>query len=338
MDNPQNSEETLFEMKQVKNNLNKYIKGVAGWVVILVLIGLWASQGLYSINPSEVGLVKRFGKHVRTVGPGLHFHIPAPVESVVPVDVKSLRKIEVGYTTISPPPNPRYRVNPEEALILTGDGNIVHIEFAVQYKVKSPENYAFNLIDAEGLIKEMSEAIVREEVAKRQFAEIITTAREEISQDVLKDLQNLLDNYNTGILVTSVKLQDVKPPEPVADAFDDVNSAWEDKETYVNQAQAYANEVIPEAEGKAAQITNEAEAYQEEKIASAQGDVAKFKNVLEKYNTGSNEITKTRLYIETLEKILPGRKKILSNTGSGSSNILKLLNLNQLKSVNGGEK
>lgn len=323
---------------QVKNFINKYMKGFVGWIIIIVLVGLWASQGLYTVNPSEVGLVKRFGKHSRTVGSGLHYHIPAPIESVVTVDIRSLRKIEVGYTTISPPPNPRYRVNKEEALMLTGDGNIVHIEFAVQYKVKGPEKYAFNLIDPEAIIKEMSEAIIRDEVAKRGLTEIITVSRDEIAQELHQDLQILLDNYDTGVLVEAVKLQDANPPEPVADAFDDVNSAWEDRETYVNQAKAYANQVVPKAEADAAQIINNAEAYKEEKVAAAQGDVAKFKDVLAKYNAGSKEITKTRLYIESLEKILPNTKKILLTEKSSGSSVLKLLDINKLMLENGGEE
>lgn len=341
MDQNSQNTETLFDMKQkAQNYFNKYLKGLSGWVIIIVIIAIWASQGFYTINPAEVGLVKRFGKHTKTVGPGLHFHIPAPVESVVPVDIRSVRKIEVGYTTISQPPNPRYRTNSEEALILTSDGNIVHIEFAVQYKVKNPEKYAFNLIEPQAITKEMVEAIIREEVAKRDFTEIITTSRAEIAQDTYTDLQKLLDRYNTGIVVENVKLQDVKPPEPVSSAFDDVNSAAEDKETYVNQANAYANKVIPKAEGKAAQITNTAEAYKAEKVAGAQGDVAKFKNVLAKYNTGSQEITRTRLYIETLEKILPETNKILTTGEAANNGVLKLLDLNKIQNQeeSGGEK
>jgi len=323
-------------LSQIKRFAEKYLKGWLSWLIILIFIGVWSAQGFYTINPAEVGLVKLFGRHVKTVGPGLHYHIPAPIQEVIPVDVKSIRKIEVGYTTISPPPNPKYRVNKEEALMLTGDGNIVHIEFAVQYKVKEPEKYAFNLIAPREIIKEMAEAIMREEIAKRNLADIITTDRGEIALDVYNDLQELLDTYQTGILTENVKLQDANPPEPVSEAFDDVNSAWEDKETYINQANAYANKVIPDAQGRAAQITNTAEAYQKEKIAASQGDVAKFKKVLAKYNAGSKDITRTRLYIEAIEKILPEAEKILLTEDTKDSGILKFLDLNKLSS-NGGE-
>jgi len=340
----ENNNEGDFFNNKATINVDKYFSlfkkilgGWTGWLLIIVLVALWASQGLYTVDPSEVGLVKRFGKHVRTVGPGLNYHIPAPIESVVIVNISQVRKIEVGYTTISPPPNPKYRINKEEAQMLTGDSNIVHIEFAVQYKVKSPENYVFNIIDPESMIKAMSEAIIREEIAKRKLTDIITVSRDEIAQDVYKDLQVLLDNYQTGILVEAVKLQDANPPEEVKEAFDDVNSAHEDRKTYVNQARSYANKIVPEAEAKAASIINDAEAYKEEKINSAQGDVAKFKDVLAKYNMGNKEITKTRLYIESMEKILPETQKILLTENASGSSVLKLLDINKILANDGGE-
>ena len=331
-------------IETIKNFVQDYFNKTAIWIIILVLFALWAGQGIYTIDAPEVGLVKRFGKHVKTVGPGLHYHLPSPIESVIPVDVKSIRKIEVGYTTVSPPPNPRYRSNKEEALMLTGDNNIVHIEFAIQFKIQNPENFAFNVINGEELLKEMAEAIMREEIAKKEFTSIITTGRGELAQNVYEDLQKLVKTYDTGMMVENVKLQDANPPEPVVAAFDDVNSAKEDRETYINKAEAYSNEVIPQAQGKASQITNKAEAYKQEKIASAQGDVAKFKNVLSEYQTGSNEITRTRLYIEAMEEILPNTDKIILPKDSSGSSVLKLLDLNKLSektessASTGGEK
>ena len=329
---------------KIKNFVRNYFSKTALWIIILVLFALWAGQGIYSIDAPEVGLVKRFGKHVKTVGPGLHYHLPSPIERVIPVDVKSIRKIEVGYTTVSPPPNPRYESNKEEALMLTGDNNIVHIEFAIQFKIQNPENFAFNVINGEALLKEMAEAIMREEIAKKEFTDIITTGRGELAQNVYEDLQKLVKTYDTGMMVENVKLQDANPPEPVVAAFDDVNSAKEDRETYINKAEAYANEVIPQAQGKASQITNKAEAYKQEKVAGAQGDVAKFKNVLSEYQIGSKEITRTRLYIEAMEEILPNTDKIILPKDSSGSSVLKLLNLNEVSkktensSSTGGEK
>ncbi len=332
---PFNDKETI-DINSAFSTIKKFMRGGTGWLIIIVLVGLWAAQGFYTVKQAEVGLVKRFGKHVRTVGPGLNYHIPAPIESALIVNISEVRKIEVGYTTISPPPNPRYRTNKEEAQMLTGDSNIVHIEFAVQYKVKSPEKFVFNLIDQESMIKAMSEAIIREEIAKRNLTDIITVDRAEIEQSVQDDLQSLLDDYQTGILVNTVELQDANPPEEVAKAFDDVNSAHEDRKTYVNQARSYANKVVPEAEAEAAGIINNAEAYKEEKITSAQGDVAKFKDVLAKYNMGSKEVTKARLYIESMEKILPGTQKIVITEESSGSSVLKLLDINRVLNNDGG--
>jgi len=331
-----------LDIKEKINNFKaffqKYLGGIGAWIIIILIIGLWAGQGIYTIDEPEVGLVKRFGKHVRTVGPGLHYHVPAPVETVVPVDVKSVRKIEIGYETVSPPPNPQYRSKKDEALMLTGDNNIVHIEFAVQYKIKDAENYIFNVIDGKKILKQMTEAVMREEVAKREFSDVITVSRGEIAQAVHDDLQKLVNIYNTGMMVENVKLQDANPPEPVTAAFDDVNSAKEDRETYINKAQAYANEVIPEAEGEAAHVINKAEAYKEEKVASAQGDVSKFKNVLKEYNMGSKKVTRKRLYIETLEDILPNTEKIILPEGDSNSSVLKLLDLNEMKNNEGDNR
>src|SRR6056297_1984911 len=331
-----------LDIKEKINNFKaffqKYLGGIGAWIIIILIIGLWAGQGIYTIDEPEVGLVKRFGKHVRTVGPGLHYHAPAPVETVVPVDVKSVRKIEIGYETVSPPPNPQYRSKKDEALMLTGDNNIVHIEFAVQYKIKDAENYIFNVIDGKKILKQMTEAVMREEVAKRKFSDVITVSRGEIAQAVHDDLQKLVNIYNTGMMVENVKLQDANPPEPVTAAFDDVNSAKEDRETYINKAQAYANEVIPEAEGEAAHVINKAEAYKEEKVASAQGDVSKFKNVLKEYNMGSKKVTRKRLYIETLEDILPNTEKIILPEGDSNSSVLKLLDLNEMKNNEGDNR
>ncbi len=326
------------QLNSIKSFMQKYLGGISIWIIVIVVITLWAAQGLYTINEPEVGLVKRFGKHVRTVGPGLHYHIPAPVETAIPVDVKSVRKIEVGYETISPPPNPKYRSNKEEALMLTADNNIVHIEFAVQYKIQNAENYAFNVIDARTLLKEMAEAVMREEVAKTNFEDIITTSRGEIAQNVHTGLQKLVNTYDTGMMVENVKLQDANPPQPVTAAFDDVNSAKENKENYINQGNAYANEVIPQAEGKAAHVINSAEAYKEEKVARAQGDVAKFKNVLTEYRMGSKEVTRTRLYIEAIEEVLPNTEKIILPKNEEGNSVLKLLDLNKLRNTGGESK
>ncbi|MFB6290344.1 MAG: FtsH protease activity modulator HflK [Candidatus Bipolaricaulia bacterium] len=315
---------------RLKNMLNKF-GNKTGWIIIGLVIIIYLLQGIYQVAPAEVGLVKRFGKHVRTTQSGLHYHLPPPFETVQKVDIRSVRKIEIGYKTISPPPNPRYRVNKGEALMLTGDNNIVHLELAIQYTVMNPEKFAFNIINPHALVKEAGEAIIRQEVVKHTVEQVLTTQRAEIGINALDALQALLKQYNTGIKIETIKIQDAKPPEPVIPAFDDVTSAKEDKQTLINEAEAYRNEVIPKARGQAAEIINQAKAYKAEQVNAAEGATSKFLQVLKEYNKGSQEITRRRLYMETMEDILPGMKKVILTETTKGSSVLKLLNLNELK-------
>ena len=328
------NESTTENWNRWQARLKKFGDKLA-WVIIALVVIIYLAQGIYVVQPSEVGLVKRFGKHVRTTKSGLNYHLPPPIESVQIENKLAVRKIEIGYETISPPPNPQYAIRKDEALMLTGDDNIVHLELAVQYTVKDAEKYGFNLINPKAIIKEAAEAIIRQEVVQRTVEEALTSERAEIAADAKRDLQALLDSYETGVLIEAIKVQDAKPPEPVIPAFDDVTSAKEDKNRKINEAEAYQNEVIPRAKGSAAEIINQAEAYSNEQINKAQGEVARFNKVLKQYNLGSQEVTRKRLYIETVEEILPGMKKIVltESAGDGGS-ILKFLNLNNLE----GEK
>lgn len=297
---------------------------VVGWIAIAVILAIYLATGIYSIGPSEVGLVKRFGRHVATVDPGLHYHLPSPIESVVAVNVLEVRKEEIGFRTVSPPPNPRYQTVETEALMLTGDGNITHVEIVVQYRVKEPERFAFNLIDPSAIVKQAAEAVLREQVATRTLDETLTEQRDVIGADTLIALQSLLDTYGTGIAIDNVQLQDVKPPDEVVSAFDDVNSARQDKEKLINQADEYALDILPRARGQAQEIGNQAEAYKQTRIKGAEGDVARFLEVLAKYELGE-AVTRTRLYIEAMEAILPGMEKTILSEDAGG--VLKLLDL-----------
>ncbi|MFP4646883.1 MAG: FtsH protease activity modulator HflK [Candidatus Acetothermia bacterium] len=308
--------------------------GRGALIIIALLVVIYLAQGLYQVQPSETGLVKRFGKHVRTVGPGLHYHLPPPVESVDVVDIQSVRKIEIGYETVSPPPNPRYKIKKDEALMLTGDDNIVHLEMAIQYRVKDAEKFAFNIIDPRALIKEAAEAVIRRQVVRRTVQEAITSERTEVGVESHEVLQRLLDTYQTGVQVEAIKVQDAKPPEPVISAFDDVTSAKEDKSKEINESESYRNEVVPAARGRAAEITNKASAYREEQINKAEGETSRFSSVLQVYSTGNQAVTKTRMYIETMEEILPDMEKVLLTESGNQSSVLKLLNLDEI----GGEK
>ncbi|MFC2094836.1 FtsH protease activity modulator HflK [Candidatus Bipolaricaulota bacterium] len=302
-----------------------------GWVAIVVILGIYLATGIYTIGPSEEGLVKRFGRYVRTVDPGLHYHLPAPFESVVAVNVLEVRKVEVGFRTVSPAPNARYQTVETEALMLTGDGNITHVEIAVQYRVKDATMLAFNLINPQEIVKQAAEATLREQVATRTLDETLTELRDTIGIDTMMSLQTILDSYQTGIAIDNVQLQTVKPPSEVVAAFDDVNSARQDKEKVINEASRYALDLVPRARGEAQQIGNQAEAYKQTRIKGAEGDVARFVEVLAKYELGK-DVTRTRLYIEAMEEILPEMDKII--VSGQEDGLLKLLNLD---SAGGGQ-
>ncbi len=301
------------------------LPGAFGWLAIVLIVGIYLATGIYTIGPSEEGLVKRFGRFVRTAQPGLNYHLPAPIESVVTVNILEVRNEEIGFRTISPAPNPRYQAIETEALMLTRDGNIAHVEMVVQYRIKDSAQFAFNLIDASAIIKQAAEAVLREQVATKMLDETLTEQRDTIGLQSRLALQELLDNYGIGILIANVQLQDVKPPTEVVSAFDDVNSARQDKEKLINEADRYALDIVPRARGQAQEIANQAEAYKQTRIKGAEGDVARFIEVLSRYELGE-EVTRTRLYIEAMEEILPGMSKII--LPQDDSSLLKLLDLN----------
>lgn len=299
-----------------------------GWLIIVVVIGIWLASGFTQIGPSEVGLVKRFGAHTGTMDPGIHWHLPWPIKSVTTVDVLTRRTEEIGFRTISPPPNPRYEAVSDEALMLTGDNNIVWIDSVVQYEVADPVKFAFNVRDPSAVVRNAVEAILREQAAQRELDPILTTERDVMAGDVEQELRQLLSTYDTGIRVVTVKLQDVKPPEEVQAAFDDVNSARQDKETVINEANAYSNDRVPRARGDAAQIVEQAEAYRAQTVNAAHGDIARFESVLQQYQIGDRSVTVERLYIETMEQIVPNLKPLIVTeaitTGGGTLNLMDL--------------
>lgn len=302
-------------------NLTKYIY----ILIVVVIIMIYVSMGIYQVDASEVGLVKRFGRYVRTTGPGIHFHLPPPIESVTKVDVRTLRKIEIGFRTESVPKF-SYREVEQEALMMTGDNNFALVEAVIQYRVKDPVKYAFSLYSPYETVKFAMESVLRERVAQRGIDAVLTTDRDVIAIESKEKVQRILDEYDIGIKVENVKLQDVSPPNEVIDAFDDVNSARQDKEKYINEALKYQNDMIPKAQGKAQEILNEAMAYKQEVILKAQGDVARFLKIYEKYKL-SPEITKKRYYIETMEEVLSKVKKVILFEGGET---LKFLDIQKI--------
>ena len=294
-------------------------------VLIIVLI-LWLISGVYFVAPDEIGVVKRFGAAVRTAMAGPHYHLPTPIETVLKPKVTQVRRLEVGFRTIGDRQVGRNRLVPSESLMLTKAENIVNLTFIVQYKIKDPVKYLFNVSDIAKTVKDAAEAAMRETVGKSNIDDILTTGKYQVQQDTKENLQHILDDYDAGVHIVAVQLQDAHPPDQVMAAFKDVASAKEDKSKLTNEAHGYRNDILPKAKGKAAQITNDAIAYKESKIIAAKGDTSRFLQILAQYRM-AKEVTEKRLYIETMEEILPGVDKIIIE-GELAKNILPHLPLN----------
>jgi membrane protease subunit HflK len=302
----------------------KFSKSILGIILVLV-IALYLASGIFVVAPEEQGVVRRFGKFVRIESPGLNYHLPYPIETVVTPAVTRVKRVEIGFRTVSPGPPARYQELPAEALMLTGDENIVSANAIVQYKIKDPVSYLFNIILPEETVKNTAEAALRQVIGERKIDEALTTGKYEIQEETKKLLQDLLDSYKSGIFVVAVQLQDVNPPKEVQEAFKDVASAKEDKSKYINQAQGYENDLIPKARGEAVKMTKEAEGYKIERIKKAEGDVAKFNSILTEYKKGEY-ITQARLYLETMEEILPNMNKVIVDLKENQS-LINLLPL-----------
>ena len=291
--------------------------------LIGIALLLWMLTGIYVVGPDEVGVVQTFGKYSRAAQSGLNYHFPFPIEKVSTPKVTEVKRIEIGFRTVG---KNQYQSIARESLMLTGDENIVDAEMIVQYKIKDPVAYTFNFIEPELTVRQASEASLRTVVGRHNIDEALTSGKFMIQEESKELIQNILDKYNTGILVVAVQLQDVSPPEQVIAAFKDVASAKEDKNRMVNQAEGYRNDIIPKARGEAQAQIREAEGYKEARIARAEGDVSKFNAVLKEYRK-SKEVTETRMFLETAEEILSDREKIIVPDGKEGSNLINLLNL-----------
>jgi membrane protease subunit HflK len=284
------------------------------WLVVGILFVAYAASGLYIVAPDQRGVVLRFGKLVRETEPGPHWRLPWPFEEVLRPSVTQIRKTEVGFRTVAIGPPARYQEIPDEALMLTGDENIVKLEFIVQYKVRSdqsgPRDFLFNVRDPEDTVQAAAEAAMRDISGRNDIENALTEGKDRIQNDGQAVLQAILDRYQAGIEVVTLKLQDVDPPDQVSDAFKDVISAQQDKERMINEARGYANDVVPRARGQAAQLLNEAEAYGEAKVRDATGIAQRFVALHQEY-VKAKEVTRRRLYLETLEEVLPRVNKIV---------------------------
>jgi membrane protease subunit HflK len=298
-------------------------------LILLAAIAIWGFSGFFRVDPDELGVVLRFGKYVREVQPGLNYHLPYPIETALTPQALRVNKIDIGMrvaadlrrgTTI--------RRVPEESLMLTGDENIVDVDFSVLWKIKpnGVGDYLFNIQQPEGTVKAVAESAMREVVGRSNIQPILTGARQNIETGVQDLIQSVLDKYGAGIQITQVQLQKVDPPSQVIDAFRDVQAARADLERSQNVAQTYANKVVPEARGRAAQITQNAEAYREQTVAEAKGATSRFLQVYDEYKKAP-DVTRQRMYLETMERLFGGTDKIIMDSGGG---VVPYLPLDQL--------
>jgi modulator of FtsH protease HflK len=306
-------------------------RGIA--LIALAAVALWGFSGFFRVEPDELGLVMRFGKYIRDAKPGLNYHIPYPIESVEMVKVTRVNRIDIGMRLVEDlRRGTQMRDVPEESLMLTGDENIVDVDFAVFWVVK-PQGagaYRFNISNPEGTVKAVAESAMREVVGRSDIQPILTGARQNIETGVAELMQKTLDSYNSGIQITQVQMQKVDPPAQVIDSFRDVQAARADGERAQNEAQTYANRVIPEARGRAAQVTQSAEAYREQTVAEAKGQAARFSKVYDEYKKAP-DVTRQRLYLETMERLFGGTDKIIVDQAQGGQGVVPYLPLPELR-------
>jgi modulator of FtsH protease HflK len=306
-------------------------RGIA--LIALAAVALWGFSGFFRVEPDELGLVMRFGKYTRDAKPGLNYHIPYPIESVEMVKVTRVNRIDIGMRLVEDlRRGTQMRDVPEESLMLTGDENIVDVDFAVFWVVKpqGAGNYRFNISNPEGTVKAVAESAMREVVGRSDIQPILTGARQNIETGVTELMQKTLDSYNSGIQITQVQMQKVDPPAQVIDSFRDVQAARADGERAQNEAQTYANRVIPEARGRAAQVTQSAEAYREQTVAEARGQASRFSKVYDEYKKAP-DVTRQRLYLETMERLFGGTDKIILDQAQGGQAVVPYLPLPELR-------
>lgn len=320
------------EIKVPRPN-GKLLRGIGGAILVVVLV----LTSFYTIDPEEVGLVLRFGKYVRTSEPGLHFKMPLGVEQVLKVPIQRQLKEEFGFRTLRAGMQSQYSTKPygDESNMLTGDLNAASVEWVVQYRIVDPYKFLFQVRNVEETFRDMTEAVMRRVVGDRTVNEVLTVGRAEVALEVSQQLQELCIKYETGINVDQVVLQDVNPPDPVKPSFNEVNEAEQEMEKLINQAQSEYNREIPKADGAALQTVQEAEGYALDRVNRAQGDAALFNALYDAYRQ-SPDVTRTRIYLETMTEVLPNvEKKIVVDTDV--KGLVPLLNLDGKAATQGGK-
>ena len=334
---PPNLDELIGNLQRL---INKFLPGgksggskpiVLGLLILLVI---WGLSGLYRVLPDEQGVVLRFGKFVNTTQPGLNYHFPFPIESVLKPKVTKVNRIDVGFRGASDSGRSSgIGEVPEESLMLTGDENIVDINYSVFWVIKDAGKFLFNIQSPVETVKAASETAMREVIAKSEIQSILTEGRSNIEVEVQEITQNILDEYGSGIQITQVQTQKADPPSQVIDAFRDVQAARADRERSKNEAEAYANDVIPRARGDAEKILQEAEAYKKEVVAAAEGEASRFLAIYNEYKN-AKQVTQERMYLETMEKVLADIDKVIIDKNSGQG-VVPYLPLPELKKPKG---
>jgi membrane protease subunit HflK len=299
--------------------------------VPLILLAVWLGSGFYRVQPDEQGVVLRFGEWIKTTQPGLNWHLPAPIETVFTPKVTRSNRVEIGFRSageIARGGSAREVGN--ESLMLTGDENIVDINFVLLWMIKDAGQFLFNIRDPESTVKAVAESVMREIIGKTPIAEATTEARGAIELGAREQMQAILDSYGAGILVTQVQLQKVDPPSEVIDAFRDVQRAQADRERLQNEAESFANDILPRARGEAERISQEAQAYRQEVVARAEGDAQRFVAVYNEFDK-ARDVTAKRIYLETMEDVLRGMNKVVIDQSGGGSGVVPYLPLPELE-------
>src|SRR5210317_13270 len=331
-------------IRDIQSKINKFLPGRSssgGKPIILVLIilaSVWLASGLYRVLPDEQGVVLRFGKFIKTTQPGLNYHIPFPVEAVETPKVTKVNRMDIGFRSERESGFSQgggVADIPQESLMLTGDENIVNIDFSVFWIIKDAGKFLFEVQDPESTVKAAAETAMREVVAKSNIQSILTEGRAKIEIETQEIIQKILDEYNSGIQVTQVQTQKADPPNQVIDSFRDVQAARADMERSKNEAEAYANDVIPRARGEAAKIMQAAEAYKQKVVAASEGEASRFVSIFNEYDK-AKEVTLERMYLETMEKVLADIDKVIieKNAGSGVVPYLPLPELGKKQVTN----
>lgn len=315
-----------FKKKFATGNREKTPKSIVG-LIILALTLLWLALGFYKVDPDENAAVLYFGKFYKIATPGLNYYIPYPFGQIITKSVTTVNTEEFGFSSSKIKSDER-DFN-AESLMLTGDENIVDIEFQVQWQVADIKDFVFNIAEPNLTIRKSAESAMREIIARTPIANALSDGKGKIEQEAKILLQEILDSYGAGIRIVLVQLRRVDPPAQVIDAFRDVQTAKADKEKEINQAQSYANDVIPRARGSASQMTQQAEAYAKEVVANSQGEAGRFLAVYNQYSK-AKQVTKKRIYLETMEKIYRDMDKIFIDKNAGKAGVLPYFPLNEM--------